>query len=414
MGSGQGSVSPAAGGDVAALVVVARQPIFDRDEAIVGFEVLYRPMSAPPVLVNPAAATSRVIVHAVADIGLDHLTGDRPAHINVTREFLLEVRPLPLSPERVVLELVQDQIVDAALIEVLGELVEAGFAIALDDFQLGSRADRLLELASIVKLDIRALDGPALINHVARLRERVPTLIAEKVETREEYAVCRALGFDAFQGYFFAQPVLVAGRSAPTRRLHALAALAGPAPRASFEQLERLIVQDAGLSHKLVRLANSAFVGARHEVASVHRALTLLGTVAVRRWAMVLVLSGLTDRPHHLLGLALQRARLCELLAARTPDAEPDRAFTAGLFSILDGLLGTPMRELVDELPFDERMTRALLHQQGPEGRLLGGVLAHERGDFTACHEQGLDLPVIADAYRHALDWTRQATAELR
>jgi c-di-GMP phosphodiesterase len=175
-----------------------------------------------------------------------------------------------------------------------------------------------------------------------------------------------------------------------------------------------MIVQDAGLSHKLVRLANSAFAGARHEVASVHQALTLLGTVAVRRWAMLLVLAGLTDRPHHLLGLGLQRARLCELLAGRRPGADPERAFTAGLFSVLDGLLAAPMRELVDELPFDERMTRALLDHDGPEGRLVAAVLAYERGEFTACRDQGLSPLAIAGAYREALDWADEAGAELR
>jgi EAL and modified HD-GYP domain-containing signal transduction protein len=397
----------------AASVIVARQPILDRDEQIVGYEILYRPMPVPARLEAPEEATSRVIVRAAADIGLEQLTGDQPAYVNVTRDFLLTVRPLPLPPERIVLELVEDQAVDAALVEVLGDLVDAGFRIALDDFRFGPGTDALLEFAQIVKLDIRSLDGDTLLDHVSRLRGGSKTLIAEKVETREEYAVCRALGFDAFQGYFFAQPVMVGGRSAPTRRLHALAAIAGHSARASFEELEQLIRQDAGLSHKLVRLANSAFVGARHEVASVHQALTLLGTVAVRRWATLLVLAGISDRPHHLLTLALQRARLCEQLAAHLPGADADRAFTAGLFSVLDGLLGLPMRELVDELPFDERMRGALLDGDGPEGRLLADTLTYERGAFDAQHWSGMEPATVATAYRDAVQWAREATDSL-
>jgi EAL and modified HD-GYP domain-containing signal transduction protein len=148
-------------------------------------------------------------------------------------------------------------------------------------------------------------------------------------------------------------------------------------------------------------------------VASVHQALTLLGTVAVRRWATLLVLAGISDRPHHLLTLAMQRARMCEQIAAHFPGADADRAFTAGLFSVLDALLGTPMRELVDELPFDERMRSALLDGDGPEGEVLSAALAYEKGAFDATERHGIELAAVADAYRDALRWAREAADQL-
>lgn len=401
--------------DQAPRAIVARQPILDRSERVVGFEILYRATSPsmPTALEDPEAASSSVIVRTIADIGLQQLVGDRPAYINVTRDLLLQVRPLPLPPDRVVLELIEGQVVDRALLDVLEELVDAGFQLALDDFRWRPELDKLVELASIVKLDIRAMEESDLREHVARLRGRGIWLIAEKVETRGEYEMCRGLGFDAFQGYFFARPDLESGRSAPTHKLGALAALADPAAQASFEELERVILRDAGLSHKLVRLVNSAFVGVRREIGTVREALTLLGTVAVHRWAMLLVIAELTDRPNHLLAAALHRARLAELLAGERGIAVPDRAFTVGLFSVVDALLGAPLTELLDELPFDERTRRALLDHDGPEGRLLSDVLAFERGEFEACDERGLYLQTFAGAYRDALDWAGEALGQL-
>ena len=395
--------------DSARAVAVARQPILDRAEAIRGYELLYRPAGAATL--SPDGATSNVIVRALADIGLDALVGDHKAWVNVTREFLLEVRPLPLPPERTVLELLEGQAVDDELLEVLRELREAGFRVALDDFRFDPGWDALTRHADAIKLDIQELPGDALADAVARLRRPGLYLLAEKVETRAEYDHCRALGFDGFQGYFFAEPVLVEGGTVPTHRLAGIAALAQAGDDVSFEELERLITQDAGLAYKLVRLANSAYVGSRTSVSSVHEALTLMGTVNVRRWAVLLALAGLTDRPQHLLATGLLRARQCELLARRP--VEPAVAFTVGLFSILPALVGTTMETLVDGLPFDAAVSGALLEQAGEEGALLAGVLAFERGDFEACDSYGIDLLEVAEVYRAALAWVEQSAPHL-
>ena len=390
-------------------VAVARQPILDRSEVIRGYELLYRPTGAGAL--GPDGATSNVIVRALADIGLDALVGNHKAWVNVTREFLLEVRPLPLPAERAVIELLEGQAVDAELLEVLGELRAAGFQIALDDFRFDPGWEHLVEHADAIKVDIRELPGPALEQAVERLRRPGLYLLAEKVETRPEYEHCRALGFDAFQGYFFAEPVLVEGGTVPTHRLAGLAALAQAGDDATFEELERLISQDAGLAYKLVRLANSAYVGRRNAVGSVHGALTLMGTTNVRRWSMLLALAGLTDRPLHLLATGLLRARQCELLARRPVD--PAVAFTVGLFSILPALVGTAMEALVDGLPFDAAVSGALLELAGEEGALLAGALAFERGEFDACASFGIDLLEVAEAYRAALAWVEQTAPHL-
>jgi EAL and modified HD-GYP domain-containing signal transduction protein len=260
----------------------------------------------------------------------------------------------------------------------------------------------------MVKLDA----GSAHAEAVARLRATGVMLVADRVQTRELYRACVELGFDAFQGAYFAEPEVVTGHPVPTYRLRALSMLA-QGESTTFEQLERVIVEDPGLSLKLVKLANSAFFGGRQRVGSIRQALMVLGSVAVRRWATLLVLAGVSDRPSHLLEHGLVRARLCELIATRGSDADPDRAFTVGLLSVADALLGIKMPVLLMDLPFDERTQRALGEHEGPEGRLLGGVLAYERGDFEGCAVHGVSLVDIALAYRDAIDWTDGALVAL-
>jgi EAL and modified HD-GYP domain-containing signal transduction protein len=386
-------------------VVVARQPIFDRRETVVGFQLLAP--SAP--IGDPRGATSSLLVQALADIGLARLVGARRAYMGITREFLLAVRPLPLPPESVVLELDADQPVDDALRAIVREAADDGFRLALDDFRPGCAGEALLDLVHTVKLDVGRLDDAELASAVGQLRNLGKVVIADGVDTRAEYDICRELGVDGFQGRFFAEPVMLTGRAMPTHRLRALSMLVQRGETTSFEQLERVIAEDPGLSHKLVRLANSAFFGVRRPVSSIHDALLQLGSVVVRRWAMLLMLASVTDRPTHMLEVGLLRARLCELVAARHPGAEADRAFTAGLFSVVDSLLGTTMRDLLAELPFDERMKSALRDHDGPEGHVLAAVLAYEVGDFRKCSEHGVSLLDIAHAFREALDWSNDA-----
>lgn len=386
-------------------VVVARQPIFNREEAVVGFQLLCP--SAP--VRDPRGASSSLIVQSLADIGLARLVGGRRAYLGITREFLLSVRPLPLPSDRIVIELDASQVADDALRAVVREGVDAGFRFALDDYVPGSPSEALLDLVRVVKLDVGRLDGAALGRTVERLHARSKILIADGVDTRGEYAACRELGIDAFQGRFFAEPLILTGTAAPTHRLRALSMLVQRGETTSFEQLERVIEEDPGLSHKLVRLANSAFFGVRRPIGSIHDALLQLGSIVVRRWAMLLMLASVTDRPTHLLEVGLLRARLCELVAARHPGAEADRAFTAGLFSVVAALIGCSIREMLAELPFDDRMTRALSDHEGPEGHVLAAVLAYEVGDFARCADHGVSLVDIAHAFRDALDWSNDA-----
>jgi EAL and modified HD-GYP domain-containing signal transduction protein len=264
-----------------------------------------------------------------------------------------------------------------------------------------------------VKLDSRALAGGGEeVNDLLRgLRMRGLRLIADRIETHEQYEAMRALHFDAYQGQFFAAPRLIREVVAPTHRLGALVSLTQSAAGASLEDLERQICEDPGLSYRFVRLANSAFYGGRTQVSSIRQALMRLGTTAVSHWIMLFALSKMTDQPQHLLNTAVHRARLCEELAHEYPDADPERAFTAGLFSVLDALLGRPMHELIADLCLDDRLATAITDHRGPEGELLAAVLAYERADFAACAQRGVRLVSAANVYCHAAEWADYATA---
>jgi c-di-GMP phosphodiesterase len=388
-------------------VAVARQPIFDAGWEVVAYELLYRPIGENDGPVAPEAMTAGVLASAFSDLGLDLLVGDRPAHINVTRDFLLEMRPLPLEPKRTVIELVEDQVVDKALVNVLEEAVAGGFTLALDDYTHAPNLKPLLDLASIVKLDVQALSPKQLEAEVRKLEPRNLTLVAEKVETAEEYELCRELEvFDAYQGYFFALPELSRAAATPTRELGTLTALASTDIDTTIETLESIVRRDAGLSHKLLRYANSAHVAPLRPIESLRHAVTMIGSNAIRRWGLLLAMSGLRDVPSHLLNMAMLRARMSELLAPAM-SAAPERAFTAGLFSLLDALTGRRMDELVGELSLDSRLSDALVKHEGPEGAVLSATLAYERGAFDDAAALA-SAELLADAYTQALRWSDQ------
>ena len=268
-----------------------------------------------------------------------------------------------------------------------------------------SRATRLKEstISSIVK---ELLDQDLVIE--ASLGEsaggRKPRLL-QLDDTR-----CRVLGFSHFQGDFFAKPRFdrhgVIGGLASLQTLAELTAA-----DASFEDLERTIGADVGLSLALLRYVNSAFFSLPREVDSVREALTLLGTKAVRRWATVMALSAIPDAPEELVALALLRARMCEMMGGTTTDEERERLFTVGLFSVADALLDARMEDVLAGLPFSEEIVAALLRHEGPKGQLLAAVLDYERGHFP--ENLGDDGVPIADAYLGALQWADEVGRSL-
>jgi EAL and modified HD-GYP domain-containing signal transduction protein len=370
-------------------VLVARQPVLDADSNLLGFELL----------VEGAA----VVVDALSEIGLETLTGGHAAWLPLGRDLLLEVGPVPVRSDRVVLQVDAGDGEDPALHDAVRQLADRGACIALDGYVHRPALEPLLDAVWGVKLDLAAHGIEDLRAQVAALRGRELVLIATSVDTPADLAMCRELGFAAFQGAFLAEPEIVPGRAVPTQSLSALGTLADVQSSVEFEDLERAIVRDIGLSHKLLRYANSALFGRSQRVGSVREAMMLLGARPVRRWATVLAVAGMPDQPHALLVTALVRARMCELLS--DDPARGDRAFTVGMFSVINRLLGLPMREALETLPLADDVVAALLRGEGADGRNLRIVLAWELGDFSAGDAVTGGRDRVARAYRDAVAW---------
>ena len=399
-----------------AVVRVARQPILDRDARLIGYELLFRaPHTEAAGVLDHREATAAVIVDGLLDVGLLDLVGEGRAYLNVSRDFLLSVRPLPLPAQQVVLELLEHDAVDDALLAVLGELVQHRFTIALDDFRLTPETEQLLQYARVVKIDVLDHTGQALEDLLARLREHhlALTLIAKKVETREEFEYCRDLGFHRFQGYFFSKPARVRQQRLPSQGLTALSAMADLSATEDFDELHRIITRDVGLSMRLLRYANSAYVALPRRVGSVQEGLAWLGATTVRRFAQMVALASARDIPDVLLATALVRANMCQLLSGAGESAAGDSYFTVGLFSVADALANAPMQDVIEQLPFREDIAAALLHGSGELGTMLSEVTAYQRGDFDTASELIRRHPDIEQIYREASTWADAGITEL-
>ncbi len=392
---------------------IARQPILDRELTLRAYELLFRPTARADAAgghdLNHMA--SQVILGALSDIGLDELVGDCFAFVNVTREVLLAGLGEVLPPEVAVLELLEHIEPDPEVLAAVDRLRGLGYIIALDDYVDHPRFAPLLDRAHIVKIDVLEADLDEVAALVVRLRgRRTLKLLAERVETYAIYERCRALGFDYFQGYFFARPQTLCGRKLSPGRMTTLRLLAQLAdPNVDFEGLGRTISQDVSLCYRLLKYINSPLVGLRTPVRSVQAALVLVGERSLRQWALLTALGGLTDggTSEAVMASARLRARLCADLAERSPLAvEPADAFTVGLFSLLDALLDRPMGEAVEALSLTASTKAALVHGDGPLGRVLGLARACEQGDWRAVERDGLGLDAAA-VQRTALEAVR-------
>ncbi|HEY1511548.1 MAG TPA: HDOD domain-containing protein [Solirubrobacteraceae bacterium] len=390
-------------------VFVARQPIFNRDLEVVGYELLFRSREAQAIP-TPEGATANVVLNAFTEIGLDRIVGDRTAWINVSRDFVLNGLVQTLPSGKVRLELLEDQMLDEQLIAALAELTNEGYRVALDDFAYSEAAEPLLELVDVVKLDVLALGRQGMQEHATRLKHRGVTLLAEKVETQEDYAFCAELGCELFQGYFFCRPELLHDRGIVASRLSLLEVIAAlQDPAVDIAQLERLIARDVSLSFRLLRYINSAFFGLRMEISSIRQALALLGVQNLRRWATLSVFASIDDKPPELTVTALTRGRFSEL-AGQPLNAIAGELFTLGMFSVIDALMDTPIDEVLASIPFPRDMREALVAHEGEKGMLLDCVQALEAGDFDRAHSL---IPDAGTLYVEALVWANEAANPL-
>ena len=396
-------------------VFVGRQAIFDRALRVDAYELLFRESDAAGACFEDGEmATAEVIATAFMDIGLERLVGDNRAFINVTRDFLIDQRAMSLPPKRVVLEILEDVQIDAKLVDSVRQHSDDGFTIALDDFCFDESWRPLVEICDIIKIDVMALGLDGAQAHVDMLIPHGKQLLAEKVETQAEYDALRTMGFSLFQGFFLSRPNVMAGRRLASGKLTQLRLLAAlQSSETSRKEIENLVVQDVGLSYKLLRFINSAFFSLRQKIDSIQRAVVYLGIEPLKRWASLMVLAGMDDKPGELVRNAMVRASMCERLATklRATPAAASAAFTVGLLSTLDVLMDQSLEDVVAELPLDAELHGALLERSGVLGALLDCVVAYERCDWARAQVDELTTAQLRDAYVDAVEWATQAAA---
>ncbi len=396
-------------------VFVARQPIFTRTLKVAGYELLFRGGDASEALVaDPEGATASVLLNTFTEIGLERLVGSNRAWVNVSREFVINGLAGTLPPAVVGLEILEDELLDDRMVGALIDLKRQGYQLALDDFEFSRsrpRPEPLLSLVDVVKLDVVALGRDGLAREVAQLKPYDVTLLAEKVETQEDYAFCLAVGCDLFQGFFFCQPELLRDRGIVANRTSMLKVVSALQDSSvQLAELEHVIGRDVGLSFRLLRYINSAFFGLRFEISSIGQALALLGVENLRRWATLTVLASVDGKTPELTVTALVRARFCELAGERLPCASAGELFTLGLFSVIDALMDAPIAQVVAMIPFPSEMREALVDRTGEMGALLECVTALEAGDFDRA--QSL-VRGAGDLYLESLMWANDAASPL-
>jgi c-di-GMP-related signal transduction protein len=398
-------------------VFVGRQPIYNANLGVYGYELLFRSgQQNAAVMKNITAdgATSTTIINSFLEIGLEKLVGKRLAFINLTEQFLLDENALPFFHEQVVLEVLEDIPINEPLIEAVKQLKSRGFTIALDDYIYNPSHKPLVELADIIKIDIMQLDQRELIQHVKILKNYPAKLLAEKIETMEEFEFCLKLGFDFFQGYFLSKPRIVKSESLPTNKLAVLNLLSVlQNPDSDMEELEEAISFDVSMSYKILKLINSAFFNLTRKIESIRQAIVIIGRNQLRSWASMMAMASLEDRPSEVIHIAMVRGKMCELLAEQASLDQAETYFTVGLFSALDILMERDIPELIKPLPLSAEVVEALLHGKGTLGDALNCVLAYEKSDFDNVAFRDLESNDIYVANVEAVSWANMVVDTL-
>jgi EAL and modified HD-GYP domain-containing signal transduction protein len=377
---------------------LARQPMLDRNQALFAYELLFRNTPANSAEIDTdLSATAGVLAHA-AQLGLPRAVGDATAFLNVDTEVLMSDIFAFLPRERTVLELVGSVEATEPVLWRLAELSGHGFKFAAEASAHGSRLGRLLPLLDYVKVDLRAMPVVTMLSLVPRLRGTGKRLIAEKVESQAEYKTCLDLGFDYFQGFYFARPSVIAGRKLSPSQLALVNLMTLIVSDADNIEIERAIKRDVTLSINLLRIVNTPAAGLRQRIDSLSQALIVVGRRQLQRWLQIMLYAEPGNYGHArtpLLMLASTRARLMELLAARLRPGQrhvADMAFTVGIMSLMDTLFCVPMADLVEQIPVGDEVSNALLKRNGFFGELLRLAESLER------MEEGEDvLPALGE-----------------
>jgi len=390
-------------------VVVGRQPIFDANMTIIGYELLFRPVGLPAVngsKIGGDQMTAEVLFSSI-NIGVDRLVSDKKLFCNASRGVLVGEVPIVLPPEQTVIEVIHSAALEDDVLDGCRRLRDEGYELVLDDFLWSDDAEVLLELAQMVKIDIQETETSWVPDLMERCKPFGVKMVAEKVATLDEFNRCTELGFDFFQGYLLAKPRHVSGRALDIGRLAKLRMSARLVhSECPVSELEQIVKSDPAMTHQLLQLAGvGAARGMRRNVKSIHEALVLLGWKRLQSWVSLLLLADKGRGWQEGVTNALIRARMCELAAKEIDPKLSDEAFTVGMVASFDLLLGMPMEEVLESLPLDDDVRDTLLNGGGTLGPLLADVLDYLIGHPEQSVRSGLPEHVFSNTAFQALTW---------
>ena len=390
-------------------VLVSRQAIYNPELDTIAYTLCFHSGK-----MHDFHAVAQGLLTSFLETGLEALVGPKRVFLPLTRGFVLLGYGTAFPPERVVLVLPAALTGDEELLEVLHEVSVQGYAIALADNLGHDPLPSCVEHATFLTFDVSTLDRPTLEQRVARLQAYALPLVAQQVQTWDDFQYCRDLGFAFFHGTFVCQPAVLTSQRLPTNQLALIPLLAAlQDPLDTVDTLASLISRDVALSYRLLRAINTAAYGLVRPITSIRQAVRLLGITAITRWTTLMLLTEVRDKPSELMTLAMVRATMCEQLAQTLAPHDAASCFLVGLFSVLDALLDRPMPEVLHALPLAEEVQRALLDQTGSLGAILHSVLAYERGNWEEATRLGLDQNSTVDAYLHAIAWAVETRAAL-
>ncbi|CAG1773229.1 partial Cyclic di-GMP phosphodiesterase CdgJ, partial [uncultured bacterium] len=400
-------------------ILFGRQPILDARNELFGYELLFRDRDnlRHAVVTDQVAATATVITRAFCELGIVDALGPVRGFINVDKSFLHNDAIELLPADKVVIEVLEHGEITPDVIERCRYLKGRGYSLALDDFiHLPEAARPILEVVDIVKVDLAQLDDAALTALLGSIKSFGGQLLAEKVETLDEFEQWREIGFDLFQGYFLSKPTLLHSRRTQFNQGAVMQLMSRlQDPDVSLTTLEDIISTDVSLSVGLLRFVHSASVGAPPSLNSIRQAVMILGIKRTAAIVSLLSLSNVSGKAPALIANALQRAKMCELLAKSHRMGNLDQHFTTGLLSLLDCFLGMEMSEIVEQLPLSEGLQSARVgsDEESEIARVLCAATHYERADWEAIEGSEFDPADLSACYVESLQWSDEIAATM-
>jgi c-di-GMP-related signal transduction protein len=402
-------------------IFLGRQPILDRDQNLIAFELLFRLDHFDSVNVTDnLSATANVIVNAYGELGIEEVLGQQRGFVNVDTELLMSDVICMLPSKKVVLEILESVKITDEIVQRCIELKQMGYQLALDDVvEINQEIELLLSIVHVVKIDILAIEKEALVDIVNQLKRWPVLLLAEKVNSSEQAKKCMELGFEMFQGYYFAKPEILSGKRTDPGKLSLLNLLTLVMSDSDAADIEQELKHQPGLSYNLMRMVNSTASGFSKNINSIKQAVMVLGRKQLQRWIQLLLYAA--DNKNEkmsdaMLQVAATRGKMMELIATvdRPHDkSHQDRAFMVGILSLLDALLGMEMTEIIEKLNIPSEISQALLSRSGRLGQELKLIEANEKGEIDSVKSylaelNFLSLSELTSLELEALGWANR------